>query len=117
MSQKCEVSMTNKAYTYLIAQMHEQNKKYLRLRMKPTGCSGWEYVTSFEDEVIEGDYEFLSRDVSVTIPDKQLIDFNGSCIDLRQETLGQRKIVLSNPNAMDHCGCGDSFALKNKDTK
>ena len=79
--------------------------------------SHWNYFTSGLQHARQGDYEFISRDVSVTIPDKQLIDFNGSCIDLRQETLGQRKIVLSNPNAMDHCGCGDSFALKNKDSK
>ena len=46
------------------------------------------------------------------LPEKQVIDFYGTCLDLRLEALGQSKIVFLNPNAVDHCGCGDSFALK-----
>ena len=114
MTGKCTVTMTDKAYKYLVLCMERENKRFMRLQMKPTGCSGWEYVTTFEDKALEGDYSFVSRGIQLCIPDNQLIHFNGSCMDLKKESLGQTKIVFNNPNAMDHCGCGDSFALKDK---
>lgn len=113
MKNKCELSMTDQAYNYLGGLIAKQGSfGVMRLSMKPTGCSGWEYITSFEEAPQSGDIVVNCRGIKLCLPEKQVMYFNGACLDLRLEALGQSKIIFLNPNAEDHCGCGDSFALK-----
>jgi len=113
MINQCELTMTDSACRYLEGlRVKQRSDMWLRVCMKPTGCSGWEYVTTFESKPHVGDVTLECRGIKICLPEKQVIDFYGTCLDLRLEALGQSKIVFLNPNAVDHCGCGDSFALK-----
>ncbi|HJN37565.1 MAG TPA: iron-sulfur cluster assembly accessory protein [Gammaproteobacteria bacterium] len=117
MTTQCELSMTDSAYDYLKGLMKKQEScAVMRISMKSTGCSGWEYLTAFEKQPLEGDVRVECRGIQMSLPKDQVIYFQGTCLDLRLEALGQSKIIFLNPNAVDHCGCGDSFALK-KDVK
>ena len=82
----------------------------LRVGVKPSGCSGLEYVMDFttepqpEDEVLE--FSGL----------KVLIDANSNAylqeirLDWGEGLLGSG-FKFSNPNASKTCGCGKSFSV------
>ena len=44
------IQLTNEALNHLENLTKEHNKKYVRLQVKGSGCAGFEYEWSFEDE-------------------------------------------------------------------
>ena len=81
-------------------------KKYFRITVQGSGCSGFKYNFDF-------DKEFNSDDV---IFDKAIIDkasleiISGSIVDFKKEMIGE-SFVINNPKATASCGCGLSFSI------
>lgn len=82
----------------------------LRLRVKPTGCSGHAYDLSpatealpFE-EVVEKDGARLYIDPAATM------FVVGAEMDWSEDGL-QSSFTFSNPNEKGRCGCGESFRV------
>ena len=81
----------------------------LRLGVVGGGCSGFTYEMELSprrphDNVVPcGSFE-------IYLDPKSTIYLRGITLDF-QDGLGGRGFVFSNPNAVNTCGCGDSFTL------
>jgi iron-sulfur cluster assembly protein len=82
-----------------------------KLAVKNSGCSGYSYIIGIADAVGEQDVVFHSEGIEVIIPQECLNYLEGTQIDLAIQGLN-RKLVFHNPKAIDACGCGESFNLK-----
>lgn len=82
-----------------------------KLAVKDTGCSGYSYVMGIADEIGAQDTVYQSEGIQVIVPKDSVDYLQGTEIDLSVSGLN-RKLVFHNPNAVDACGCGESFNLK-----
>jgi iron-sulfur cluster assembly protein len=84
----------------------------LRLGIRGGGCSGFNYVIEFSDDVPrERDRVFDFDGLRVLVDKKSLIYLAGSVLDW-QQTLMQQGFKFVNPNEATACGCGHSFTVK-----
>jgi iron-sulfur cluster assembly protein len=84
----------------------------LRLGIRGGGCSGFNYVIEFSDDVPrERDRVFDFDGLRVLVDKKSLIYLAGSVLDW-QQTLMQQGFKFVNPNEATSCGCGHSFTVK-----
>lgn len=84
----------------------------IRIGLEKSGCSGYKYILSIDNnkELKSEEQLFLINDLSFIVNKNDLPYFNNCILSLKKEGLNQ-KIVFDNPNAMNHCGCGESFNL------
>ena len=79
----------------------------LRLTVEGGGCSGFQYIFSWDDRKAEEDTVFADTIVSDTI---SLPFLEGSTLDYVVNMMGE-DFKITNPNAKSGCGCGTSFAI------
>ena len=80
----------------------------LRMKVVGGGCSGLQYQLSFEDDA--GECRVVEAGgVRVFIDDKSALYLAGSTLDFI-DTLMESGFKITNPNASNTCGCGQSFA-------
>jgi iron-sulfur cluster assembly protein len=82
----------------------------LRVRVKPTGCSGYMYVVEPADGAEGRDEVFESQGVRVIVDDESLKLLAGTELDYTREGLNEG-FRFRNPNVKDTCGCGESFSI------
>jgi iron-sulfur cluster insertion protein len=84
----------------------------LRVSIKGGGCSGFQYVFTFDEKVDSTDW-IITQHIDAA-PVDLLIDslsfsyLKGAEIDYREDINGAQ-FVIRNPNAKTTCGCGSSF--------
>ncbi|AFY53639.1 Iron-sulfur cluster assembly accessory protein [Rivularia sp. PCC 7116] len=83
-----------------------------RLTVKPGGCSGWFYDMSFNDEqtLTQGDRVFTSKDIEIVLDPQTLEQVQGSTIEYSEDLMGGG-FRFYNPQAIEVCGCGNSFSI------
>lgn len=86
------------------------DKHFLRVGVKGGGCSGLSYDLSFDDDIIEGDNEFKTSDITIRIDKKSFLYLFGTELDYT-DGLNGKGFEFKNPNASRTCGCGESFAI------
>lgn len=79
----------------------------LRLTVEGGGCSGFQYIFSWDDQKTEQDFVFENAVVS---DDVSLPFLEGSTLDYVVNMMGE-DFKVTNPNAKSGCGCGTSFAV------
>ncbi|MGB4247723.1 MAG: iron-sulfur cluster assembly accessory protein [Pseudohongiellaceae bacterium] len=85
--------------------------KAVRLSVKQSGCTGFMYVVDLVPEAKPDDLHVqLGDDVELLVARDSLAIVNGTQIDLVREGVNLQLRFL-NPNAKDHCGCGESFSV------
>lgn len=82
----------------------------LRLGVKASGCSGFEYTVGVADTVGEDDTVYEGHGAKVVVDRKSLPFLQGMEVDYIREGLNQR-LEFRNPNVTASCGCGESFAI------
>ena len=82
----------------------------LRLGVKVVGCSGYAYVVDLASQVNDDDTVFESNGVKVVVSEKSLPIVDGTEIDFTKEGLNEG-FAYHNPNAVNMCGCGESFGV------
>lgn len=82
----------------------------LRLGVRTSGCSGMAYTMEFADEAHPEDLLFDVGGVNVLIDSKSLVYLQGTELDFVREGLNEG-FKFNNPNATNHCGCGESFTV------
>ena len=82
----------------------------VRVRVQPSGCSGFGYRVDPADGVRPGDFAFESRGIRVVVDSESLPRVHGSVLDIAQQGLA-RRLRFDNPNARSSCGCGESFGV------
>lgn len=106
------VTFSDSACVY-IKKMLEKNKGIgFRLSIKKTGCSGYSYLPSVVDTIHSADMNFKINDINIYIDVTWLHLLKGVHLDYLEEEksgLKQKRLVFTNPNETNRCGCGESF--------
>ena len=90
----------------------EEDNENLKQRVFVTGggCSGFEYGFTFDEDVEEDDTQIVKDGVALLIDALSFQYLAGSVIDYKEDLQGSR-FVVTNPNAVTTCGCGNSFSI------
>lgn len=109
------ISLTPLAAKHIETILHKRGSGIgFKLSVNTTGCSGYSYVMGIAEQVADNDIVISSQGVQVVIPHDSMQYLQGTEIDLQSQGLN-RKLVFHNPNAVDACGCGESFNLKKEE--
>lgn len=93
----------------IMAEEGLQENLYLRVAVDGGGCSGLSYKLGLDYRTDE-DKIFESFGVEVIVAPKHLMYLEGIEIDY-PDGLDARGFTFDNPNAIESCGCGTSFAI------
>ena len=92
----------------LIAEEGNPNLK-LRIFVQGGGCSGFQYGFTFDEEVNEDDTTMEKGGVQLLIDAVSYQYLQGAEIDYKEDLSGSQ-FVIKNPNVVNTCSCGSSFA-------
>ena len=106
------IHITAAALHYLQQLCASEGAMGFRLSVKEAGCSGYRYVPDLCHEVVDSDRSFAYDGLTIYMPPQSLPYLEGVTVDLAIKSLGQSQLVFKNPQAEDHCGCGESFSIK-----
>jgi iron-sulfur cluster assembly accessory protein len=81
----------------------------LRVAVVGGGCSGLQYRMDLVDGPVNRDILVVSNAVNVVIDPKSALFVSGSELDF-SEDLQKGGFKVTNPNAVAHCSCGESFS-------
>ena len=81
----------------------------LRVAVIGGGCSGLQYKMDLVDGPVNRDIFVESNQVRVVIDPKSALFVSGSELDF-SEDLQKGGFKVTNPNAVAHCSCGESFS-------
>jgi len=83
----------------------------LRMKVIGGGCSGLQYELSFDPVADVGEHDSVveAGDIRVFVDEKSALYLAGSALDF-VDTLMESGFKITNPNASNTCGCGQSFA-------
>jgi len=81
----------------------------LRVAVIGGGCSGLQYKMDLVDGPADRDIVVESNRVRVVIDPKSALFVSGSELDFSDD-LQKGGFKVTNPNAVAHCSCGESFA-------
>jgi iron-sulfur cluster assembly protein len=107
------ITVSPMAKDYIQGQMlseHRGADSFGRVGVKGGGCSGLEYVLTFDNNEKEGDQVFEDKGVKVVVDMKSLLYLYGTELDY-SGGLNGKGLVFKNPNASRTCSCGESFAV------
>ena len=82
----------------------------VRISVKNTGCAGMSYAMEYASELNQMDEKVEDKDVTILIDPKAVLFLIGTEMDYKTDTF-ESGFVFKNPNAVDTCGCGESFRV------
>ena len=105
------VELTESAAAELKTYLQKQGKPNGALRIFVTagGCSGLSYGMVVDDKLGDDDFVIDMHGAKVAVDRSSAPFIAGSVIDYKSEKLMGGGFVVSNPNAVSTCGCGESF--------
>ena len=96
-----------------IAKLRElEGNPDLKMRVSVTGggCSGFQYVFDFDQNINDDDHVFENKEIIVLVDDTSLDLLDGAKLDFKEDLVGSY-FQVDNPNAESGCGCGISFSI------
>lgn len=81
----------------------------LRVAVIGGGCSGLQYKMDLVDGPLPRDILVASKGVNIVIDPKSALFVSGSELDYSDD-LQKGGFKVTNPNAVAHCSCGESFS-------
>jgi iron-sulfur cluster assembly accessory protein len=105
------VKVTENASLKLTSLLQKQGRAHgaLRVAIIGGGCSGLQYKMDLVDGPANRDILVESANVRVVIDPKSALFVSGSVLDYSDD-LQKGGFKVTNPNAVAHCSCGESFA-------
>ena len=105
------VKVTENASRKLISLLEKQGRPNgaLRVAVIGGGCSGLQYKMDLVDGPANRDILVQTSNVRVVVDPKSALFVSGSVLDF-SEDLQKGGFKVTNPNAVAHCSCGESFA-------
>jgi iron-sulfur cluster insertion protein len=82
---------------------------FLRVAVRPGGCSGLSYEMFFDSERAADDVEATYGEVKVVVDPASSQYLEGASLDYKDGLQGAG-FTINNPNATRTCGCGQSFS-------
>jgi len=109
--QEARIELTDRAARHVTSYLARAGTgQALRVGVKPTGCSGYQYVIEPAQQAGEHDRTFESRGVRIVVDDMSLRYLAGTELDYVREGLNEG-FRFNNPNVRETCGCGESFSV------
>lgn len=107
-----DITFSKSAANKVAALRREEGEENLNLRVFVTGggCSGFSYGFTFDDSIAEDDAVVETAGVKMVIDPLSFPYLLGATIDFKEDLQGAQ-FVVTNPNASNTCGCGNSFAI------
>ena len=105
------IKVTENASRKLNALLEKQGRSTgaLRVAVIGGGCSGLQYKMDLVDGPANRDIMVQSSNVRVVVDPKSALFVSGSLLDYSDD-LQKGGFKVTNPNAVAHCSCGESFA-------
>lgn len=105
------IKVTENASRKLVSLLEKQGRIHgaLRVAVIGGGCSGLQYKMDLVDGPANRDIMVQSCNVRVVVDPKSALFVSGSLLDY-SEDLQKGGFKVTNPNAVAHCSCGESFA-------
>ena len=106
------VKVTDAASRKLASLLEEKGKANgaLRLAVIGGGCSGLQYTMDLVEGPANRDILIQASNVRVVVDPKTALFVSGSVLDYSDD-LQKGGFKVTNPNAVAHCSCGESFAV------
>jgi iron-sulfur cluster assembly accessory protein len=82
---------------------------FLRVAVRPGGCSGMSYEMYFDSERAADDVVGQYGEVEVVVDPQSAQYLTGATLDFKDGLQGAG-FSINNPNAQRTCGCGQSFS-------
>ena len=82
---------------------------FLRVAVRPGGCSGFSYEMFFDTELADDDQQTDFGGVKVVVDPASAQWLEGAKLDYKDGLQGAG-FAIDNPNATRSCGCGNSFS-------
>jgi iron-sulfur cluster insertion protein len=82
---------------------------YLRVAVRPGGCSGLSYEMFFDTEKAADDVTEAYAEVLVVVDPASALYISGASLDYK-DGLHDAGFTINNPIAQRTCGCGQSFS-------
>lgn len=82
---------------------------FLRVAVRPGGCSGYSYEMFFDSELFDDDLQTARGEVKVVVDPASAALLTGASLDYKDGLQGAG-FSINNPNATRTCGCGQSFS-------
>jgi iron-sulfur cluster assembly accessory protein len=105
------IKVTENASRKLTGLLQKQGRPQgaLRVAVIGGGCSGLQYKMDLVDGPANRDIMVQSSEVRVVVDPKSALFVSGSLLDYSDD-LQKGGFKVTNPNAVAHCSCGESFA-------
>jgi iron-sulfur cluster assembly accessory protein len=106
------IKVTENASKKLISLLEKQGRSAhgaLRVAVIGGGCSGLQYKMDLVDGPANRDIMVETSGVRVVVDPKSALFVSGSLLDF-SDSLQKGGFKVTNPNAIAHCSCGESFA-------
>ena len=105
------VKVTDPASRKLRSLLDRQGRPHgaLRVAVIGGGCSGLQYKMDLVDGPANRDIMVESASVRVVVDPKSALFVSGSLLDYSDD-LQKGGFKVTNPNAVAHCSCGESFS-------
>jgi len=111
-SENTVITLTERAASHVKRYLQKQGEgTRLRVAVKPTGCSGYQYVVKPAEQTNDKDSVFESHGINIVIDSISLPLLAGTEVDYVREGLNEG-FLFKNPNVDQTCGCGESFTPK-----
>ena len=108
---KTDIALTHRAAQHVKNYLADQGDEInLRVGVKPTGCSGYQYVVEAAEKINASDQLFESNGVKIVIDDQSFQYLSGTLLDYVKEGINEG-FRFNNPNVQTTCGCGESFTV------
>ena len=106
------IRVTDKAAQKLASLLEQKGTPTgaLRLAVVGGGCSGLQYVMDLVEGPRERDILVPTANVRLVVDPKSALFVSGSVLDYSDD-LQKGGFKVTNPNAVAHCSCGESFAV------
>jgi len=106
------VKVTEAASRKLASLLEEKGKPNgaLRLAVIGGGCSGLQYTMELVEGPANRDIFIPASNVRLVVDPKSALFVSGSVLDYSDD-LQKGGFKVTNPNAVAHCSCGESFAV------
>ena len=105
------IKVTENAARRLSSLLEKQGRPQgaLRLAVIGGGCSGLQYKMDLVEGPAPRDILVRSSNVRIVVDPKSALFVSGSVLDFSDD-LQKGGFKVTNPNAVAHCSCGESFA-------
>jgi iron-sulfur cluster assembly accessory protein len=105
------IKVTDNASSKLVSLLEKQGRPNgaLRVAVIGGGCSGLQYKMDLVDGPANRDILVQTSKVRVVVDPKSALFVSGSLLDYSDD-LQKGGFKVTNPNAVAHCSCGESFA-------